>query len=474
MLEELLERVRTEIGPDARIVAANRVRKGGVGGFFARQAFEVLVESPDTDSSTEPHFAQPAASPQVFTPAVQPALAPAAARAATMPTDPTAQARAAGRAPATILELADAVSEDERNNVIDLVEERSVSTESRDFAEVLDRFSRSIDATPEELDAHADRATDIDLREAGGRESGLHEPERIAERPPAAAVSPLPTEPTGPALRPPDDDDLRTDGPPETLPALIARPVASRSRRRSEAVAAVIDRYETRLSRLGLPARLIPRGAAPTALKGALVESLTRLPPIPSVPSGLGVVIAVVGDGASPVPLARELAQDLGLDPDDVVLATHEQLGFGIPAWLQMSDGPTAQERSRSWRRRARPTIVACSLPPTARGLRWAREILDHLEPTITWAIVDAGAKREDIAHRLDALGGIDALALDGLDDTVSPAAALELGVPVGRLAQEHASPLTWAELLLERMAAERALSERALSESTSSKPASS
>ncbi len=89
---------------------------------------------------------------------------------------------------------------------------------------------------------------------------------------------------------------------------------------------------------------------------------------------------------------------DLGLDPDDVVLATREQLGYGIPAWLQMSDAETAQERRRSWRRRARPTIVACSLPPGARGLRWAREILDDLEPTITWAIVDAGAKREDIA----------------------------------------------------------------------------
>ena len=78
--------------------------------------------------------------------------------------------------------------------------------------------------------------------------------------------------------------------------------------------------------------------------------------------------------------------------------------------------------------------------------------MLDDLEPTITWAIVDAGAKREDIAHRVDALGGVDVLALDGLDDTVSPATVLELGIPVGRLEAEHASPLTWTELLLERM----------------------
>jgi hypothetical protein len=53
---------------------------------------------------------------------------------------------------------------------------------------------------------------------------------------------------------------------------------------------------------------------------------------------------------------------------------------------------------------------------------------------------------------RVDGLGGVDVLALDGLDDTVSPANALEIGIPVGRLADEHASPLTWTELLLERL----------------------
>jgi len=43
-LDELLERVRTEVGPEARIVAANRIRQGGVAGFFAREGFEVVVD----------------------------------------------------------------------------------------------------------------------------------------------------------------------------------------------------------------------------------------------------------------------------------------------------------------------------------------------------------------------------------------------------------------------------------------------
>jgi hypothetical protein len=419
VLEDLLQRVRAEVGPGARIVAANRIRKGGVGGFFSRQAFEVLVEAADAPSTATP------------------ASAPA-------PTRPTADtASVENRAPATILELADAVSADERNDVIDLVEERSLSTETRDFAQVLDRFSRAIDATAEELGRAPSpfprfpgTAPEIDLR--------VTDRATTAGAAPTAPPVPAPNEPLEPAPRPTNDDDVDVTTFAATPTPRTVRPVTP--------PAAVIDRYETRLLKLGLPPRLIPRGVGPNGLKGALVESLIRLPPAPNVPPALGVVIATVGVGATPVVLARDLATDLGLDPDDVMLATREPLGGGIPAWLQMCDPATAQERRLSWRRRTRPTIVACSLPGATRGLRWAKEILDNLEPTVTWAIVDAGSKREDIAYRIEELGGVDVLALDGLDDTVSPATALEIGIPVGRLADEHASPVTWTELLLERL----------------------
>jgi len=445
VLEDLLERVRNEVGPDARIVAANRIRKGGVGGFFAKQAFEVLVEpgddTPET-STTHEHYGEPVIGPE--SPSRESAPVAAITSAALVPV------RSESRAPTSILELADAVSDDERNEVIDLVEERTVSTESRDFAQVLDRFSLSIDATPEEL--ARDTEPKVESRR-GHEEIDLRTTDLAASAAPSvapAAPTPLPTEPGEPAPRVSDhvdDDDDSID-----VVTTLDPPPTPRRARQVASAAEVIDRYETRLSKLGLPARLIPRGVAQPALKGALVESLTQLPPAPNVPAGLGVVVATVGIGATPVLLARDLAAELGLDPDDVMLATREPLGGGVPAWLQMCDAGTAQERRRSWRRRTRPTIVACSLPPVGRGLRWAREILDNLEPTVTWAIVDAGTKREDIAFRVDQLGGVDVLALDGLDDTVSPAAVLELGIPVGRLEQEHASPLTWTELFLERM----------------------
>lgn len=48
-LESVLEEVRARFGNTATIVEANRLRKGGVGGFFARERFEVVVDIDEDD-----------------------------------------------------------------------------------------------------------------------------------------------------------------------------------------------------------------------------------------------------------------------------------------------------------------------------------------------------------------------------------------------------------------------------------------
>ncbi|GAA2976324.1 hypothetical protein [Actinokineospora diospyrosa] len=53
-LEALLDRVRTEHGADARIVSADRLRKGGVAGFFSKQWFEIGVEVPEPGDPSVP------------------------------------------------------------------------------------------------------------------------------------------------------------------------------------------------------------------------------------------------------------------------------------------------------------------------------------------------------------------------------------------------------------------------------------
>jgi hypothetical protein len=79
--------------------------------------------------------------------------------------------------------------------------------------------------------------------------------------------------------------------------------------------------------------------------------------------------------------------------------------------------------------------------------------MLEALEPTMVWATVEATRKPEDVTHWSEQAGGFDALAVTGLDDTVSPAAVLHCGIPVGRLEDRPATPALWAALLAERIA---------------------
>jgi hypothetical protein len=106
----------------------------------------------------------------------------------------------------------------------------------------------------------------------------------------------------------------------------------------------------------------------------------------------------------------------------------------------------------RRCRRAAEPTVVACGIGPGRGQLRWAQRSLERLDATITWAVVDACVKPEDVEHRIDRLGGVDVVAVTGIADTTSPAAILGLDIPVGRVGCNRATPALWTDLLVERL----------------------
>ncbi|MCJ0702318.1 hypothetical protein FRIG_14450 [Frigoribacterium faeni] len=68
-LDELRRRVREAHGPGARIVAAQRVTVGGVGGLFARKHYEATVDVPD------PSADQPSARVTITPPASRAGIA---------------------------------------------------------------------------------------------------------------------------------------------------------------------------------------------------------------------------------------------------------------------------------------------------------------------------------------------------------------------------------------------------------------
>ncbi len=108
----------------------------------------------------------------------------------------------------------------------------------------------------------------------------------------------------------------------------------------------------------------------------------------------------------------------------------------------------------RSWRRRERPSVVVIDTELAAEKPAWAYHVLAALEPEATWGVVDATRKTEDVAAWISGLGGVDALAVNDIDATASPAAVLQLDVPVGRIDGRPATPALWAALLTERVAA--------------------
>jgi hypothetical protein len=55
-LESILEEVRARFGNTVTIVEANRLRKGGVGGFFAKERYEVVVDIEEEPTELPENF----------------------------------------------------------------------------------------------------------------------------------------------------------------------------------------------------------------------------------------------------------------------------------------------------------------------------------------------------------------------------------------------------------------------------------
>lgn len=437
----LLERVRAELGEDARIVAANRVRRGGFGGFFSREHYEVIVDRVREqlgiplvvdlrDDELAPEFgADSTGATSVLE------LAEAVNGTERVRQTSKAKSRPSKRSSFNVRNvegepIRDVVPSD---LPLDLTGDTLlVSTETERFVQILDRIARDVDEG-RTADTDRPRHRPVEARVPRERqEIEIAEERESADEAPRLEAAKLGAQQVGGFA-------------PSATPNLAPRVRRTRD-------IEIIERPENLLARMGLPPRFVPRGVNGAQLRPALIESLAHLPVAEALPDANGVVIAVIGVGAQPVILARMLATERGLDPDNVVLATERELGDGIPDWLKVTDPATAEERRRSWCRRGYPTLVAVSVPSVTNGAEWARLILDHLEPTQTWGIVDAVWKLEDSRAWADRLGGFDVLALEHLADTVSPAAPIQLETPIARLDGLPATPVRWAEILTGRL----------------------
>ena len=406
-LEELLVRARHEYGSDVRIVQADKVRSGGLGGFFARERYQLSVEV-DAATSTE--------------------------------------SAAAELGTAALLDLADAISD--RESTVGAPESSrddgcftpgnpgddgstpgipgddgftpgipgvaaagpALSTDSETFADVLARLTKTVGPqAPAPAAAAPTRAELV--------------PEPIRGRPVFAAPAAQHNRAT-PARRRPRQ---------ESLPALSMHDLRG----------------------LGLPPALLA-DAGNGDLLGTLVGALRALPPAPPVPNGAGVIVAVVGDGDVAWDAGVQVVRSIGLDERAMVYVTAGQAPARIAPARRVTGIEQLATRLDRWRKRATPTVAVLDAPMSVQSAWWNRRALATLRPQGVWLVVPATRKTADVAGWVHRLGRADALIVTDVDSSADPASVLQLGVPVALLDGRPATPGAWAGVLVDRLVAAR------------------
>jgi hypothetical protein len=216
------------------------------------------------------------------------------------------------------------------------------------------------------------------------------------------------------------------------------------------------DPMVTALRRVGLDASVIGsvteglrRG---TDLETLLLQAFAPLAAAPALPRRPGSLLVVVGDGTPARRLAAALAGEMGTDPAVVPFASLDTQAHMVATGpLLVRSAEDAAVRGPGWRR-SQPAVVVVDASVTGTDRSWATHLISALRPTAVWGVVDATAKTEDIAAWTEDLGGVDALALEHLDATVSPAAVLSLGAPVARIDGQPATAARWVATVVDRI----------------------
>ncbi len=451
---ELLERVRMDHGADAKIVAANRCRSGGIAGFFATEGFEVIVEISESGKEPSPKRrvgrAERAAGDRVKdrdTPA------------SSLPTLPARDSRQTRVRPARPARVRSSDESDTSPALASLIAaadaaERYGSGEGRsrprasgndEFSSVLeravgsvgrgDRFDGSLpDAGEPGRTASPDQSGRRVRRRLLGRKRRLGHTRNSAQGGHAAGTSD----------RVVDIAALERAG---LVPSLTP-PASEPGGRRHGGIRRGDETSTAALSELGVPSRWLLQQSGGHASLGAVLANLTPPPPMITTP---GTTIAVVGELGLVVDVARALCVALRQDPGTCVLLTTALRPDGFRGEV-INIIDELPDRREQWARRSTVTVVAVDIGFARHDITWGRLAVHSLRPTMRWGAIGATRKAEDVRAWARGIGGLHALAVTGMSETASPASILESGVPVGRIDGQVASRDLWQRLLQDRL----------------------
>ena len=221
-------------------------------------------------------------------------------------------------------------------------------------------------------------------------------------------------------------------------------------------IPAPVESASAALRRVGLEESLLaPVVAGLRAgrqLETLLLEAFSCLVAAPPLPRCPGCLLVVVGDGLPARRLGAALADEIGIDPAEVPFASrHPEAHAVATGALLVRSAEEAAERAPDWRR-SRVAVVVVEASMIGNDRLWATDLIAALRPTAVWSVVDATAKTEDITAWTESLGGVDALALEHIDATISPAAVLGVGLPVARIDGQPTSSARWVAIVVDRL----------------------
>ena len=514
-LEALLGEVRSVAGSDVRIVEANRLLRGGLAGFFAKERFEVVIELPDPDASAAASSAQAKEQMRLLQMAdaasdverrelwqhqgaEEPDRRPARRRRSFPDAPPTGSmtAAAAGHAlePRRVPSVLDAWAQDAAEQ--DLLPPAPVDlgapwpAHEPELASAGPTPSKAASASAATAagtaaTAAALAAASAAVRVASGSSSAFDAVlDRLTATTPAATTpattTPATTTPAttttaiaATATRAPDraaqtpapaprspETAVRRSGPTSTTTTPAPAAPAANSNRMETALPSGRDQRRARIMNqlvgLGLPKRWVDDAD----LYGEPIDVIARLiATYAPQPHRLGrdSIVAIIGDPVDAFVVAHRLAEELGLYDGDVhgAVMGRRPTSLAPSQWLAGPD--VLLERRRTWLSNGGVTLVVLGAGMGREGQHWCREMLHALQPDETWAVVEASRKPEDIEAWSARVGRVDALALCRADDSVSPAAVLATGIPVTRVDNRPATPMGWGLLLADRLAEQTA-----------------
>jgi hypothetical protein len=487
-LEEALAEVRDTVGPGAKIVRAEKVRRGGIAGFFAKESFVLAVEH-DGATTTANSIAVPVQRAVPVHPA-PPAHAEAWTRPAEADTwnDPYQDRFSAPmdtpaayslEALVDFADFADRSDETvESQPHADL--ETPVSTETPLFGQVLrdvgratahgyDESFRSVmplvsapaaPVTPpvvralptvpyfEEEPAAAEAPvvdeapSDWDSPVPAYQPTAPQQPwwqtlAAVAETQAAELAAAAPELPPAPAWI--DLSTPRPTAPPPSMPAaapsddrlgdalFAAGPEPVSPEPAPVADPVVIVRPMPGSPRANTPEQAPASSQSTAGLAAGLATINAALGPA-LLP---GSVIAVVGHPADATKVAARVAVAASADPFAIHIASQDTAALqrsGLPTGRQVATLDEAILRSRRWPSRPTPLVVVID----GRDSQWARTVLDAVEATTVLALPSPAHQDDEVRDWVADLGGVQALLLDDTCASTPEALALH-GIPALR-----------------------------------------